>query len=126
MAFEKEIYKLLDARRYEWDKPKLTKDKRLVMSGRYKGEQLEATGTFTHHVYEQKDWIKTFDKAGYPGAKRGEVLARGFKYPASVVRGWANSPAHYKVISDKGYKNYGIYAYLSKDGKIYVVGHFGN
>lgn len=96
----------------------------LRLSAKYKATQIEKTCTWSHFIEGEKKFTKLIKQTGQDFNVAGEVLARGYKNPVNIVKGWENSPSHAKIVLGD-YKKFGVYSWRSEcDGKVYVVAHF--
>lgn len=97
---------------------------RLWESSREKALQIERTCEWDHFIDNEKKFSRLVKQTGQDFEIVGEVLARGFKKPENVVKGWENSPSHAKIVLGD-YREFGVYSWKSEcDEKIYVVSHF--
>jgi len=101
----------------------LATNERLRNSARQHSEEMAREGYFSH---DSPDGYTPFDRmllAGYefPGA---ENIAKGQAQPASVLRGWLNSPGHRANIRNGRFRTIGVGVHLGAGGPWWTQ-HFG-
>lgn len=69
------------------------------------------------HTADGKSPGQRISAAGYKWSACGEIIAKGYPTPASVVKGWMNWPGHKAIILGKSYTQIGV----GKSGSYWVV-----
>ena len=107
-AYEREVVRLVNLERAKAGLSELEYDWQLSRVARYKSEDMQKKGYFSHTspTYGSPfDMMKSF---GIKYKSAGENIAKGYKTPEAVVKGWMNSSGHRANILNKSFTHIGV------------------
>jgi uncharacterized YkwD family protein len=106
-AYEKEIVSLVNKERAKAGLKALAVDTNLSKVSRMKSEDMKKLNKMSHTgTYGSPfDMMKKF---GIKYRSAGENIARGYRTPKEVMKGWMSSPGHKANILNKKYTHIGV------------------
>ncbi|MBQ8528827.1 MAG: LysM peptidoglycan-binding domain-containing protein [Clostridia bacterium] len=113
-AYEREVVRLVNAERAKAGLSPLEYDWELARVARYKSEDMQRLGYFSHTSPTYGSPFQMMKSFGISYRSAGENIARGYSTPAAVVEGWMNSPGHRANILSSSFTRIGV-GYV-KDG----------
>ena len=108
LNYEHEVVRLTNIERTKRGLPALKENWELSRCARYKSRDMRDLRYFAHQspTYGSPfDMMKAF---GISFRYAGENIAKGYKTPAEVVRGWMNSEGHRANILNASFKEIGV------------------
>ncbi len=92
----------------------LRRGDRATRAARMRAQHMARTGEWTHEG--SLPWTEALERVGLGDRAAGENIAKGFRDPADVVRGWMNSPGHRRNILDPKWRVMGLAADIDDGG----------
>lgn len=123
LAVEQKINEIRDLN----DLPRFTKSQKITKAALRHSNDMADNKFFSHTGSDGSSAGERLNQACYRWQAYGEIIAAGYKSPASVVDAWMGSPGHRGVILDGKLEDFGAgYAYNRKsEYKHYWTVDFG-
>lgn len=112
ITFESEVLKLVNLERKKAGLPQLVSSKSLDSAAKLKSEDMGINNYFEHESPNYGSPFKMMDKLGIKYKAAGENIAKGYKTPEAVVKGWMDSPGHRANILNTHFSKMGIGIYF--------------
>ena len=107
-AYEKEVVRLVNKERANAGLASLKEDWQLARVARYKSEDMQKNGYFSHTSPTYGSPFNMMKSFGITYKTAGENIAKGYKTPDAVVKGWMNSPGHRANILSSSFTHIGV------------------
>lgn len=107
-SFENEVVRLVNAEREKNGLKPLTADWQLSRVARYKSEDMQKLGYFSHTSPTYGSPFEMIKSFGISYRTAGENIAKGYSTPEAVVKAWMNSPGHRANILNASYTHIGV------------------
>lgn len=107
-AYEAEVVRLVNQRRAEHGLKPLTQDWQLSRVARYKSQDMNDLGYFSHTSPTYGSPFQMMKSFGISYRTAGENIAKGYASPEAVVNAWMNSPGHRANILNSTYTHIGV------------------
>ncbi|WP_030411829.1 CAP domain-containing protein [Streptomyces sp. NRRL S-1448] len=102
------ILKLVNSERSKAGCSPLKLNAKLTKAAQDHSKDMAAHGNMSHTGSDGSDPGQRITRAGYNWSAYGENVAYGYSSPASVMKGWMNSPGHKRNILDCSFKELGV------------------
>ena len=112
-AYEKEVVRLVNKERANAGLSSLKEDWQLSRVARYKSEDMQKNNYFSHTSPTYGSPFNMMKSFGITYKSAGENIAKGYKTPDAVVKGWMNSPGHRANILSSSFTHIGV-GYVEK------------
>ena len=107
--FDLEVLQLVNQERTTFGFQPLTLSEKLDTAADRHSQDMAANSYFDHTGRDGSSADQRIERAGYTNWNRwGENIAKGYRSPADVVRGWMNSPGHRANILKAGFTHMGL------------------
>jgi len=124
--FEAQVGALINAQRLASGLSQLSLDDRLSFVADLHSIDMAANGCFSHDSCDGTSWADRIH-AVYPQTGAiGEIIAAGYRGPASVVEAWMNSSGHREQILNASFQGFGIGMVEGGSYGIYWTVNFGS
>lgn len=117
-AYERDVIRLVNAERSKRGIAPLTEDWELSRVARYKSEDMQKNGYFSHTSPTYGSPFQMMKSFGITYRGAGENIARGQQTPSAVVNAWMNSSGHRANILNSSFTHIGV-GYVA-DGKYWT------
>ena len=107
-AYEKEVVRLVNIERANRGLAALEYDWQLSRVARYKSEDMQSNNYFSHTSPTYGSPFNMMKSFGIAYKTAGENIAKGYKTPEAVVKGWMNSPGHRANILNSSFTHIGV------------------
>ena len=107
-SYEKEVVRLVNKERTKAGLSSLKEDWQLARVARYKSEDMQKNGYFSHTSPTYGSPFNMMKSFGVTYKTAGENIAKGYKTPEAVVKGWMNSPGHRANILNSSFTHIGV------------------
>ncbi|UZJ32835.1 CAP domain-containing protein [Streptomyces endophytica] len=102
------ILKLVNSERSKAGCSPLKLNAKLTKAAQDHSKDMAAHRNMSHTGSDGSDPGQRITRAGYRWSAYGENVAYGYSSPASVMKGWMNSPGHKRNILDCSFKELGV------------------
>jgi uncharacterized protein YkwD len=118
------VVELVNAERKKGGCPALRENARLRAAARKHAKDMADRDYFSHESPEGRTAIDRASAEGYTGGV-GENIARGYRTPKEVTKGWMESTDHRQIILDCQYRHTGVGVARVGKGQVHWVQVFG-
>ena len=107
-SYESEVVRLVNIERAKNGLSPLEEDWELSRVARYKSQDMKDKNYFSHTSPTYGSPFEMMKSFGISYKSAGENIAKGYRTPEDVVRGWMNSPGHRANILNKSFTHIGV------------------
>lgn len=118
------VVALHNAERVEEDLPKLVVSPRLEAAARRHAEDMARRRVMSHKGADGTSPMERIEQTGYAYRRAGENVAYGRHDPATLMKGWMDSPPHKKNVLGS-FSQIGAACAIAEDGTAYWCVTFG-